>query len=126
MRKVSVFGLVATVVALFGLTSTAFGSPAAANVIKTGKCSAGASWKLKVKAEDGGLEAEFEVDQNRVGRRWRVVLTRNGSVALRAIRRTAAPSGSFEVRKVFPSGGRIAATAKSLSTGETCRASLSI
>jgi hypothetical protein len=126
MRKVSMLGLVATVVALFGITSTAFGSPAAANVIKTGKCSAGASWKLKVKAEDGGLEAEFEVDQNRVGRRWRVVLSRNGSVAFRGIRRTTAPSGSFEVRKVFSNGGRITATAKSLSTGETCRASLSI
>jgi hypothetical protein len=108
----------------------AFGSPALGakqpGVIKTGKCSAGTSWKLKAKRNDGGVETEFEVDQNRVGRRWSVVLSRNGSVVFRGTRRTTAPSGSFEVRKVLAGGGRITATARAPATGETCRAALSI
>jgi hypothetical protein len=95
-------------------------------VLRMGKCSSGTTWKLKAKREDRGIEAEFEVDQNRVGRRWSVVLRRNGSVVFRGTRRTLAPSGSFEVRRILAGGGRIVATAKALSSGETCRAALSI
>jgi hypothetical protein len=120
--------IVSSTVAIAGLL--AFGSPALGagdpGVLKTGKCSAGATWKLKAKRDDGGVEAEFEVDQNRVGRRWSVVLTRNGTAAFRGIRRTTAPSGSFEVRKILPGGGRIVASAKALAGGQTCRATLSV
>ncbi len=31
-------------------------------VIRTGSCSAGADWKLKVKTDDGRLEVEGEID----------------------------------------------------------------
>jgi hypothetical protein len=113
------------VAALLVLGSPALGAQRP-GVIKTGKCSAGTSWKLKAKPDDGGVETEFEVDQNRVGRRWSVVLRRNGSVVFRGTRRTTAPSGSFEVRKVLARGGRITATARALATGETCRTALSI
>jgi hypothetical protein len=115
---------------ILAVAPLAFGSPALGakqpGVIKTGKCSAGSSWKLKAKPDDGGIETEFEVDQNRIGRRWSVVLSRNGSVVFRGTRRTTAPSGSFEVRKVLAGGGRITATARALATGETCRGALSI
>lgn len=108
----------------------ALGSPALGagdpGVLKTGKCSAGATCKLEAKRDDGGVEAEFEVDQNRVGRRWSVVLSRDGSVVFRGIRRTVAPSGSFEVRKIVPGGGRMVATAKALAGGQTCRAAVSV
>jgi hypothetical protein len=120
--------IVSSIVAIAALL--AFGSPAQGaknpGVLKIGKCSAGATWKLKAKREDAGVEAEFEVDQNRVGRRWSVVLSRNGSVVFRGIRRTVAPSGSFEVRKVMPGGGRIVATAKALAGGQTCRATIAV
>ena len=120
--------IVSSTVAIAALL--AFGSPALGagdpGVLKTGKCSAGATWKLKAKRDDGGVEAEFEVDQNRVGRRWSVVLRRNGAVAFRGIRRTTAPSGSFEVRRILPGGGRLVATAKALAGGQTCRATLSV
>jgi hypothetical protein len=120
--------IVSSTVAIAALL--AFGSPALGagdpGVLKTGKCSAGATWKLKAKRDDGGVEAEFEVDQNRVGRRWSVVLRRNGAVAFRGIRRTTAPSGSFEVHKILPGGGRIVATAKALAGSQTCRATLSV
>ena len=120
--------IVSSIVAAAALL--ALGSPANGardpGVVKTRKCSAGATWKLKAKRDDGGVEAEFEVDQNRVGRRWSVVLTRNGSVVFRGIRRTVAPSGSFEVRKIVPGGGRIVATANALAGGQTCRAAVSV
>jgi hypothetical protein len=123
MRTFIVSSIVA-VAALLALASTALGA-GSPGVLKTGKCSAGATWKLRAKRDDGGVEAEFEVDQNRVGRRWSVVLSRNGSVVFRGVRRTA-PSGSFEVRKILPGGGRIVATAKALAGGQTCRAALSV
>jgi hypothetical protein len=112
-------------IALLALSSPALGAKQP-GVLKTGKCSAGTTWKLKAKPEDSGIEAEFEVDQNRVGRRWSVVLRRNGSVVFRGTRRTTAPSGSFEVRRILSGRGRIVATARALSTGEACRGALSI
>jgi hypothetical protein len=124
MTKVFTFVVVAALAAFLGLASTALAQGGPSGRIKTGNCSGAADWKLKVKAEDGGIETEFEVDQNRNGRRWRVVLRRNGAVAFRGIRRTLPPSGAFEVRRVFPDGGRIVATATALATGETCRASI--
>jgi hypothetical protein len=124
MRTFMVTSIVATAVLLaFGARAQAAKTP---GVLKTGKCSAGATWKLKTKRDDGGVETEFEVDQNRIGRRWSVVLTRNGSVVFRGVRRTVAPSGSFEVRKVVPGDGRIVATAKALAGGQTCKAAISV
>ena len=118
--------VVSTIVATAALLALV--SPAAARdnpgVLKTGKCTSGTTWKFKAKGEDAGVETEFEVDQNRVGRRWSLVLRRNGSVVFRGVRRTVAPSGSFEVRKILSGGGRITATARALSSGETCRAAL--
>jgi hypothetical protein len=97
-------------------------------VIKTGKCSNGASWKLKAKHDDGRIDVEFEVDQNVNGRRWNVVLRRDGVVVFRGARITRPPSGSFEVdrRIADPAGAdRIVATARA-AAGGTCRAALTI
>ena len=65
----------------------------------TGSCTAGSSAKLKAKPDDGRLETEFEVDQNRSGRRWNVVIRRNGVVVFRGSRITRPPSGSFSVNR---------------------------
>ena len=54
--------------------------------------------KLKLSEEDGRIEVEFEVDQNRNGVRWNVVLFQNGKRIARMARVTQAPSGSFEAR----------------------------
>ena len=124
MTKLFTLVLVVATAAFFGLSATGL---AAGNQdrerIRTGNCSGATDWKLKTKAEDNGVEVEFEVDQNRNGRRWRVVLRRNGSVVFNGILRTRPPSGSFEVNRIVPSG-RITATARALATGETCRASI--
>jgi hypothetical protein len=97
-------------------------------VVKTGKCSNGASWKLKAKNDDARIEVEFEVDQNVAGRRWNVTLKRDGAVVFRGVRVTRAPSGSFSItrRIANPAGAdRIVATAQA-AAGGTCRAALTV
>jgi hypothetical protein len=131
MRKLTLIGIAALASALLVLAPAAFagGSRDDRGVIKSGRCSAGSTWKLKAKFDDGRIETEFEVDQNRVGRRWRVTLVRNGRTVFSGIRRTVAPSGSFEVRRFLsnaPGVDRISARARALAGGETCRGSLAI
>ena len=90
-----------------------------------GTCSSAATSKLKLSAEDGGIEVEFEVDQNRNGVPWKVTLRRNGALVTSTTATTRAPSGSFTVRRVVANtpGGpdRIVAVATSPG-GATCRA----
>jgi hypothetical protein len=130
MKKVAFTGIAALVAMLFVAASSALasGHKGGRGIVKTGKCSGSSHWTLKAKSDDGRIETEFEVDQNRVGKRWHVVLRRNGSVAFNGTRTTTAPSGSFEVRRLLAGGAgtRIAAIARSLQTGETCRAALTL
>jgi hypothetical protein len=86
-----------------------------------GTCTKASSSKLKLSREDAGTEVEFEVDQNRNGVRWRVVLFRNGRQVASRVRVTQAPSGSFEARFVTAGSGRFVARATS-PTGERCSA----
>ena len=90
-----------------------------------GTCTKASSSKLKLSREDAGTEVEFEVDQNRNGVRWRVVLFRNGSQVASRVRVTRAPSGSFEARFVTAGSGRFVARATS-PTGERCTAQASM
>jgi hypothetical protein len=96
-------------------------------VIRRGGCSGAADWKLKTKRDDGGLEVEFEVDQNRNSQRWRVVLRRDGNRFFRGIRTTRRPSGSFEVERHTRNGAgrdRIVGRAVNLRSGQVCRGAL--
>jgi hypothetical protein len=129
MKKIAFTTVVALVAALSVVVASASAKDGKGGrgIVKTGQCSGHSTWKLKAKSDDGRIETEFEVDQNRVGKRWRVTIARNGHAVFRGIRTTMAPSGSFEVRRLLAgpaAGTRIAATAKSLQTGETCRAAL--
>ena len=67
-------------------------------IIRRGNCTGASDWKLKAAPEDGRIEVEFEVDQNRNGVRWIVVLKHNGARLARLVRTTRPPSGSFEAR----------------------------
>ena len=95
------------------------------DVIRTGDCSANTDWKLKLSPENGRVEVEFEVDQNRDGQAWNVKLKRNGSSFWSGQRTTQPPSGSFDVRRVASgsSGDRFSGIATNPRTGEVCRAS---
>lgn len=121
MRKLTV---------LISLVTVAMALPAVApgqrnpEILRSGNCSGGGTWKLKGKIDDGLLDIEFEVDQNRSGRRWSVVITRDGTRVFRGVRITRPPSGSFEVSRRFrnPAGrDRIAATARNPADGRVCR-----
>jgi hypothetical protein len=70
------------------------------DVIRRGGCSGASDWKLKLSEENGRIEVEYEVDQNRVGDAWRVRIRHDGALVFRGTRTTKAPSGSFEVRIV--------------------------
>jgi hypothetical protein len=122
MRKVIKLLGVGTI----GLALLATPAPAFAggrDVERSGTCSDGSEWKLKLSPEDGGIEAEFEVDEGVVGDTWRVVIRQNGDLLKRGRRTTQAPSGSFEFRAVGDDTAgtdRFRARAVNLSTDETC------
>ena len=126
MRKLTVvIALVAVAMALPAV-APGKGNP---GVIRSGKCSGGASWKLKAKNDEARIEIEFEVDQNISGRRWKILVSRGSTVIFRGVRTTQPPSGSFSVRRLVanPAGSdRITATARSSVGNQLCRASLTI
>lgn len=96
---------------------------------REGSCRAGSEWYLDVSREDGGrLEVDFEVESDRRGEAWRVRLKNDGKVFFRGTR-TTNRAGEFDVERYTRDGrgkDRIVARAKSLSTGEVCRAVIRI
>ena len=93
----------------------------------SGACSAGATWKLKAKADDGRLEVELEVDSNRVGQSWSWRIKDNGVLVHSGTATTVAPSGSFEVeRRIANRAGTdtVTAYARHAASGQTCSAKL--
>ncbi len=98
------------------------------DVLVRGTCTKASTSKLKLSSEDGRIEIEFEVDQNRNGIRWMVSLRRVVPGGTRLLfsgaRVTRAPSGSFELRRVVENRvGRDTISARATSpSGEFCRA----
>jgi hypothetical protein len=95
--------------------------------IKRTRCSEASSSKLKVKTDNGRLEVEFEVDQNRSGDKWKVRLRNDGESFFRGKRTTAGASGSFSVERKTSNGpgkDRISGRARNLRTDEVCRTSI--
>jgi hypothetical protein len=122
IRRTILVGLLA--VASLGVAAAPVAAKSGDDVITRGSCSGATDWKLKIGPEDGRIEVEFEVDQNRNNRLWRVVMAQNGAVVLRTSRYTRAPSGSFEVHRVLKNlagHDRIVARTTNVRTGEVCR-----
>jgi hypothetical protein len=88
-----------------------------------GVCSASSTSFLKVKRDNGLLQVEFEVDQNRTGVAWHVTLGRNGATAFAGTRTTTAPSGSFSLERRL-AGGPAVIRARATRNGEICTATL--
>jgi len=94
-------------------------------VIKTGTCSDGARWKLKVKTDDGRLEVEGEVDSNQSGQAWAWKIKDNGAVVAKGSSTTGGRSGSFEVeRKIADKAGTDQVTFRASHAGEVCSGSI--
>ena len=91
-------------------------------------CSASSRVKLRVRAEDGRIRAELEVDTLRNGTSWAVVLLHERRIVFRGRLRTSAPSGSFELRRVVDDWfGPDAVVARATGPGgETCRVSVTV
>ncbi len=128
MRRISV-GRAAAFITSVLVATTLVAAPMTASakdgdVIRRGSCTAASDWKLKLSPENGRIEVEFEVDQNRSGQKWNIRMKRNGNVFWRGSRRTQPPSGSFEVRRLTRNGAgvdRIVVRARNVRTGEVCR-----
>lgn len=125
-KRTFTIGIATALVALVPLAATATANDD--DVRRGGSCTGSTSAKIKLSPENGRIEAEFEVDQNRTGVTWRVVLRRNGKVAARTEATTRGPSGSFEVRRLLADGrGSDSVSARAVSpSGEVCTAHASI
>lgn len=93
-----------------------------------GTCTGPATTKLKLKADDGRIEAELEVDQNRSGVRWRVVLVHERRVVWRGAARTSGSSGSLSVERRLPDlpGFDTVSARATAPGGLTCRVSATL
>src|SRR3954468_7681249 len=92
-----------------------------------GSCGRGASSALKLKARDGGIEAEFEV-HGRAGSTWRVAFVQERRTVWRGHARTAGPSSSFSVERRlgdYPGPDQIFARAVG-PRGMTCQATATL
>ena len=107
MKKLTLIGIAAVAALLLTLAPSALarGGKDDDRIVKRGACTASSTWKLKAKSDDGRIDTEFEVDQNRVGKRWRVTLVRKGSTVFRGVRTTVAPE--WIVRAAPPARGGI-------------------
>ena len=93
------------------------------DVIRRGECSAPSDWKLKLSEDNGRIEVEYEVDQNRVGDTWRVRIRHDRDLVFAGRRTTRAPSGSFGVRLLQRNRAGddvVRGRAVNLRTGEVC------
>jgi hypothetical protein len=94
----------AVVAALLALAA-AVPSPALARgggrpeVRVSGTCGKGASSKIKLKADDGAIEVEFEVEHSRTRGMWNVVLVHERRVEWRGRARARAPRGSLSLER---------------------------
>ncbi len=116
--------------ALFAVPAVA--APAQAQggdaVSNSAACATG-TIKVKAKVDDGALEVEGEVDTNRVGQTWNWRIVRNGTIAAKGSKVTAAPSGSFSVnRRIANPAGQdtIKFRAVRPATGTACSVSVQV
>jgi hypothetical protein len=95
----------AALVAAFGAPLVLAGPASASHggstaVVNSGHCSGGGVFKLKAKHDDARIEVEYQVDTNRAGQVWHVILKDNGKIIYAGRPRTVAPSGSFTVHRL--------------------------
>src|SRR3954468_8436502 len=92
-----------------------------------GSCGRGASSTLKLKARDGGIEAEFEV-HGRAGSTWRVAFVQERRTVWRGHARTAGASRSFSIERRlgdYPGPDQVFARAVG-PDGTTCQATATL
>lgn len=109
--------------ALLTTLGVAPASAKAGDVRVAGTCNRSATTKIKLGLRDGRIESEVEVDSNRNGQRWSVRMRQNGVLVHDGTATTAAPSGSFTVRKILANKAgtdTITAVSRNAATGQSC------
>jgi hypothetical protein len=93
-----------------------------------GTCGGGVRSEIKLKADDGGIEAEVEVHQARRGSSWRVTLSQEGRVVWRGTARAGRSSGAFTVERRLRdlAGADRVSVRASGPRGVACRASATL
>jgi hypothetical protein len=91
----------------------------------SGSCGKGATSQLRLRTKDGAIELEFEVDANRAGQRWSVVISHERRVVWRGPARTRSSGGSFRIRRTIAdfAGADSISVRASGPAGNTCVAS---
>jgi hypothetical protein len=93
-----------------------------------GTCGGGVRSELKLKADDGGIETEFEVHQARRGSAWRLTVSQEGRVVWRGKARVGSSSRSFTIERRLrdlPGADRVSVRASGPS-GVACRVSATL
>ncbi len=96
-------------------------------VKKAGTCTGPSEASLRLRAEDGEIRVEFEIDSRRAGT-WNVILLHERRIAFRGPIRTRSTSESARLRRVLEDWfGRDTITVRASGPrSETCRASASV
>ena len=71
------------------------------DVERSGACSGRSDWKMKLSEENGAIEVEYEVDQNKVGDVWRVRIRRDGNLVFRDACQAANNALAFVAASVY-------------------------
>jgi hypothetical protein len=106
-----------------------FAAPAAAvgEIRKEGSCSGTSEWSLRLRAEDGEIRVEFEIEMRRTSAAWRVIVLHDRRTAFS---RTLSLRGSerLRVRRVLVDWyGRDTITVRASGPlSETCRVSATV
>ncbi len=124
MKTIAIAGLAAAAAALAPAVALAKDG----DVERAGTCTGNSSAKIKLSPDDGRIETEFEVDQNRRGVRWTVTLRRNGKRVVSTHKTTRGASGSWSLeRRLADGAGTDTIRARAVSpSGEVCTARASI
>ena len=120
---------VAALATALAIPAFALGSGGGGDVRNAGKCDGSSTSKIKVKPDDGRLEDEFEVDQNKNAVKWNVKLKDNDDVVFRGTETTQAPSGSFSLEKRIDDRAgtdHVVGIGRNPNSGERCVARVSI
>jgi hypothetical protein len=93
-----------------------------------GTCGRGATSKLRLRGRDGAIRVQFEVDHNRSGASWRVVLVQDRRIVWRGRARTRGSGASFEIERSLrdlPGADQVSARAWG-PRGVTCAATATL
>jgi hypothetical protein len=119
--------LVVLLVALVLPLSAAADDEPRDEVRHTGTCSRSSDVELRLRADDGRIRIELEIETNRRGARWSVIVLHERRTAFRVATRTRS-NGSLELRRSVPDwyGTDTVVVRASGPGAETCRVSATL